>query len=162
RRAIGILKRRFSEHGSDRDGGGTSERKSDRSFFTTDVSLVVGVAEPEATAESFRIGQFASASAAAQAVAGMAARFAAGSGALAGVVRERQDLVTRWQSLDKAIVAATSKPPDKRDAATEAGMRKELTESEAKLSQIDAQIAHDFPEYAELSNPKPLELADVQ
>jgi CHAT domain-containing protein len=70
--------------------------------------------------------------------------------------------MTRWQSLDKAIVAAASKPSDKRDPAAEAGMRKELTETEAKLSRIDAQIADNFPQYAELSNPKPLELADAQ
>lgn len=162
RRAIGILSRRISEHGSDRDGGGNSERKNERSFFTTEVSLVVAVGEQGATAESFRIAQFASASAAAQAVAAMAARFATGSDALAATVRERQDLVTRWQSLDKAIVAATSKPSDMRDPAAEAAVRKQLMETEAQLFQIDVQIAQDFPEYAELSNPKSLELADAQ
>ena len=92
----------------------------------------------------------------------MAARFAAGSDALAAVVRQRQDLMTRWQSLDKAMMAATSKPSDKRDPAAEAAVRQQLAETEAKLFQIDAQIAQDFPEYAELSNPKPLELADAQ
>jgi CHAT domain-containing protein/tetratricopeptide (TPR) repeat protein len=162
RRAVSILSRRFSERGSDRDGGRNTERNSQRSFFTTNVSLVVAVGGEGATAESFRNAQFASASAAAQAVAGMAARFAAGSDALGAVVRERQDLQSRWQLLDKAIVAATGKPPDKRDPATEAAVRKELAETEAKLTQVDAQIAREFPQYAELSNPKPVELADTQ
>ena len=162
RRAVGILSRRISEASSDRDGGGNAERTSERSFFTTNVSLVVAVGQEGATAESFRAAQLASASTAAQAVAGMAARFAAGSDALAAVVRERQDLTIRWRALDKAIVAATSKPPAEQDPTADAATRKELADTEARLSQLDAQVARDFPQYAELSNPKPLELADAQ
>jgi hypothetical protein len=41
------------------------------------------------------VAQWASASAAAQAVAGMAARFAAGNDAMAAAIRERQDLADR-------------------------------------------------------------------
>jgi CHAT domain-containing protein len=104
----------------------------------------------------------ASASAAAQAVAGMAARFAAGSDAMAAVIRERQDLVDHWQTLDKAIVTATSRPPKQRDPAAEDTLRAEFAKVGTALDALDARIAKDFPAYAELSNPKPLELAAAQ
>jgi hypothetical protein len=55
----------------------------------------------------------------------MAARFAAGTDALAAVVRERQDLTQRWQRLDAAIAKVVSEPPGRRDATAEAALRQE-------------------------------------
>jgi hypothetical protein len=61
-----------------------------------------------AVVESFRVAQLASTSSAAQAIAGMAARFAGGDDALAAVVRQRQDLARRWERLDSAILNCRS------------------------------------------------------
>ena len=61
--------------------------------------------------------------AAASAVAGMAARFAAGNDALGNLVCAREAALQRWRSLDQAITAAASKPPDKRDLDAEARAR---------------------------------------
>ena len=47
----------------------------------------------------------------------MAARFASGSGALADLVRESQDLAAAWREKDKALVAALSKPEGQQDRA---------------------------------------------
>jgi len=106
------------------------------------------------------VAQLASASGAARAIAGMAARFSAGSDALAVVVREQQDTAQRWQRLDQAIVQAASKPPAQRNA--EAALRQQFTETGAHLDALGARIAREFPAYTELSNPKPLELAEAQ
>jgi hypothetical protein len=92
----------------------------------------------------------------------MAARFAAGTDALASAVRERQDLATQWQVLDKGIVRAASKPPTQRDPKAEAILRAQFIETETKLDALDARIAREFPQYAELSNPKPIEIAATQ
>jgi CHAT domain-containing protein len=92
----------------------------------------------------------------------MAARFSAGSDALAAVVREQQDTVQRWQRLDHAIVQAASKPPSQRNPEAEAVLRQQFTETGAQLDALGARIAREFPAYAELSNPKPLEMAQAQ
>ena len=52
--------------------------------------------------------QWVQASAAASSLTQMAARSAKGDTALAGLVRERQDLVAEWQVKDKQLIAATT------------------------------------------------------
>ena len=113
-------------------------------------------------AEVFEVGQLAKATSAAAAVARMGARFAAGDDALARVVRDRQDAVERWHHLDVRWVKAASEPPGKRDAKEEAQLRSELTALDERIAALDVRLAADFPEYAELASPKPVQLADVQ
>jgi tetratricopeptide (TPR) repeat protein len=160
RRAVAILERRFAEYRPRSDGG--DERRSNRFVFVNNVSLIASVGAPMETAESFRVAQLAGASRTAATVADMAARFADGSDALAGVVREWQGTAQRWQTLDKAIIVAASQPPAQRNVATEDALRKEFAETDAQLDALDARIAKEFPAYAELGNPKPLELSEVQ
>jgi hypothetical protein len=92
----------------------------------------------------------------------MAARFAAGGDTLAAIVREQQDLVRQRQSLDKELVQAVAQPPDKRAATSQDGVRRKYAETGAALDALNARIARDFPKYTEISNPKPLELSQVQ
>lgn len=142
----------------------TGGRYQLRAFFLLHVALAFehGKAGGLSAAEAFQAGQLAATSSAAKALAGMAARFAGGTDALAGAVRERQDLQQRWQRLDKAIVAATSKPPEQRGAAAETALRQDFAEAEKRLNTLDARIAREFPQYAQLSNPKPLQLNEAQ
>jgi tetratricopeptide (TPR) repeat protein len=58
----------------------------------------------------FEVAQWAQASDAANALSQMAARQAKGDTELARLVRERQDLVAEWQSRDKALIAAVTRP----------------------------------------------------
>ena len=108
------------------------------------------------------MAQLARVTEAAVAVNRMAARFAAGDDALANMVRTRQDALDRWQSLDGALVAAVSKPPDERNATAEEATREQLVTLDARLRQLDVELAERFPEYAELANPRPLSLAGAQ
>ena len=160
RQAVDILARRIASTGSQRSTS-TSEQRQFRNVFIHNVTLAFEEAKlgDMRVSESFRVAQLASASSAAQAVAGMAARFAAGSDALAAAVRSRQDLVRRWQYLDAAIVQVASKSPTQRDPVEEPTLRQQFTDAEM---QLDARITRDFPQYAELSNPKPLEISKAQ
>jgi CHAT domain-containing protein len=161
-RAVGILARRFGETPEGRTVGSDTEQRTYRGVFMHHIALVDAGADAAAQAEAFSVAQLASASSTGRTVAGMAARFAAGSDALAAVVRERQDLADRWQRLDAALVKAASQPPDARDRAAEAGSRARLEETGRLLDALDARIAKEFPQYAELSHPKPLDLAATQ
>src|SRR5262249_44764750 len=84
-------------------------------------------------AETFKAAQWAHASEAANSLAQMAARGAKGDPSLATIIRERQDLVTEWKTLDSIRTAAVSLPPDKRDRSAEAA-------NSSRLSAIDARV----------------------
>ena len=92
----------------------------------------------------------------------MAARSAKGDTKLAQMVRERQDLSQEWRLRDKQLLAATSTPLAQRNSAAEGRQRSRLAEIGARVAEIDAVLARDFPDYAALSNPEPMRIADVQ
>jgi CHAT domain-containing protein len=162
RRSVDIATRRFSVVADGRSAGTITERRSHRSNFVRHIGLVHTANPSDAISESFRVAQLAQTSSAGTAVAGMAARFAAADNALAGVIRERQDLLTRWLTLDQTAVAAANAPADRRDTARQGTLRTELARLGAQLADLDAQIAREFPQYAELSQPRPMELAAAQ
>jgi CHAT domain-containing protein/Tfp pilus assembly protein PilF len=108
--------------------------------------------------EGFETAQWAIQSSAAAAVAQMATRQAKGENSLARMVRDRQDLERQWREADQGLNAAIGRG----DANLASTLRRALSALEAKLAEIDAHLGRDFPDYAELSNPKPLSIAAVQ
>src|SRR5687767_8417292 len=92
----------------------------------------------------------------------MAARSAKGSPQLAGLVRERQDLVGEWQAKDKQLIATKSEPPAKRDGDAEKALADRLTAIDTRLAEIDRRLGRDFPDYAALASPAPISVAEVQ
>jgi CHAT domain-containing protein len=113
---------------------------------------------PAAREEAFELAQWALQTGAADALAQMSVRFAKGTGPLAVLVRERQDLVARRQGethrLDVAAGRADAKAAEEARAAIDA--------LDVKLAAIDARLRTEFKDYAELANPKPLGRAAVQ
>jgi tetratricopeptide (TPR) repeat protein len=112
--------------------------------------------------EALEIGQWASQSSAAVALQQMAARFAAGAGALAGLVRASQDLAAEKRNRDMRLLEALSKPVEEQDRARIDVLRKEITDIERQLVAAAARIEKEFPEYAALTNQRPLKVDEVQ
>ncbi len=168
REASAILARRAAQTAGRRGADSLAEARANRFAFLRHVRLLALTADaaPERgsilAAEAFEAGQRARASLAAQAVARMAARFAAGSDALAAAARERQDLAERRRALERALVQAASRPSDRRDPESEAALRQELQGLDRRLTESDARLARDFPRYAEIASPRPLPLAEAQ
>jgi CHAT domain-containing protein len=108
------------------------------------------------------VAQRASQSAAAAAVNKLGARLPAGSGRLAGLVRNDQDLAVEAENLDKAILAVFAKEPDKRNAAAEQRIRDRLAEIAKQRATLEGVFGAEFPDYAALSNPQPLAVKDIQ
>jgi CHAT domain-containing protein/Tfp pilus assembly protein PilF len=132
-----------------------------REYF--DVHLAVlyravsdGLLGQDAVAEAFETAQWANESTAAAALNQMAARTGAGTTALAGLVRKQQDEAAEIRSLDKGILTEVAKPADRRDPKREALVRQRRAELQAELVRENAQISTEFPDYADLVNPKPL------
>lgn len=101
-------------------------------------------------------------SSAASAVNKLAVRLAAGSDRLAELVRKDQDLGAESESLDKAIIAAVSKPSAQRDVAAEQRSRARIAAITSERAGLQRTLAIEFPDYSSLSNPLPLALKDVQ
>jgi CHAT domain-containing protein/tetratricopeptide (TPR) repeat protein len=146
--------------------GGLVEQRS--GYFVRHVANLAAAAqkqlepEPELGREAFIMAQWAKQSAAAAALQQMGLRFAGGTDALVGLVRERQDLSTFRQTREKLLVEALGKSRGEQSPAAFARLRKELSDTESKLAANTARLEREFPAYAELASPKPLKMEDVQ
>jgi CHAT domain-containing protein/tetratricopeptide (TPR) repeat protein len=112
--------------------------------------------------DALDVAQRATQSAAAAAVNELGVRLAAGTDRLADLVRKDQDLAATAEKLDKEILAAVSKEPGKRDAAAEQRIRNQITEIAKQRTRLQGVFGAEFPDYAALSNPQPLSVAEVQ
>jgi CHAT domain-containing protein/Tfp pilus assembly protein PilF len=165
RRATAILVHRIEQ--GERVTTGTAEHDPFGAFqILIQAAFAVATQEPAKRTsladEAFEAAQRAKESSAAAALAQMAARLGAGDSELSTLVREQQDLVQQWQALDKAIIAAVSRPAEQRDSSAETELRQQKADIENRLTATNAKLSSDFPEYATLANPKPLSVADTQ
>jgi CHAT domain-containing protein len=168
RQATSILAARAAAMGRQRSTGARSEQQSLKYAYLNHLRIIEGAAsageeEPaSAVAEAFEVAQLASTTGAATAIARMAARFAAGDDELARLVRARQDALDRWRVLDERLVTAAGEAAEARNVSYERAVRDELAALGARMGELDDRLAEAFPRYAELANPRPLPLADIQ
>jgi CHAT domain-containing protein/tetratricopeptide (TPR) repeat protein len=164
REAVGIVTELLNK-----DVGANSafEARSIRPVFDADLKVLrQGIVEkligPDGADEAFQVAQWATQSAAASALGQMAARFGAGNGVLAGLVREQQDAANERHGLDRSLVAEQSKAANERSTAREDTMRRRLADLDQRLIQLNSRLAAEFSDYSALANPKPLAAKDVQ
>src|SRR5262249_40044044 len=105
----------------------------------------------ELLAEATDAIQLSRTSSVASVVAQMAGRFAAGSDVLAAILRERQDMATRLDSQRAQLNASSS-----------LDMHKLIADPETERVRMDRRLATQFPAYAEVTNPVPLDLYELQ
>jgi CHAT domain-containing protein/tetratricopeptide (TPR) repeat protein len=111
--------------------------------------------------EAFESAQWIAGVGAASAIARMSARIASADHRLAELVRERQDLVEQMAAADRALIAAVSQPAQARSSAAEEALITKGGISGRRLTEIDDALAKRFPEYASLTEMKPLPLTEV-
>ena len=114
------------------------------------------------SAGMFETAQWAQGSEAAASLAQMAARSAKGTPQLAALVRERQDLVSKWRFKDKLLIAAKSEAPGKRNTEAEKALADRLAAINNRLGEIDRRLTNEFPDYAALASPAPVSVEEVQ
>jgi CHAT domain-containing protein/tetratricopeptide (TPR) repeat protein len=142
--------------------------EEEQSHFLNLVSATYQLAQEDnatrlsAPREMFQMAQWALSSEAAQALAEMAARGAKGDGALAALVRERQDLLVEWQKRELLRNAALGRETATRDGKAEAENDERMAAINAGIADIDKRLAAEFPDYAALASPTPLSTEDVQ
>jgi CHAT domain-containing protein/Tfp pilus assembly protein PilF len=163
RRAFELLRTRFSQGAE--SAGQLAEQRNKRSYFTAHISLLGRSRQPAAAPEaneSFEAAQLAQASSVGQSLAQMAARFAAQGGALASAIRQRQDVAARAEALDAMFIREVSRPSAERDLQRERLLRDEEEALRRTMSDLNARLEREFPQYRELADPRPLELAAAQ
>jgi hypothetical protein len=90
----------------------------------------------------------------------MSTRFDSGAGALAPLLREREDLVAVLREQAKALRVEPLSNPEGR--FKQAIVRGKITETEGRLYAVAARIDKEFPDYAVLADPKPPTAEEVQ
>ena len=168
RRATEIARQRIFSGALLRSEGGLSEQRVLRPQLLRHIAIAKRTMEsrPEQraalTAESFEVAQLTHTTAAARSVTGMATRFAAGDDALAQLVREQQDTLGLWLSMDKRLIELAGLPPGERDLQKERFLRENQTDLGRRLDELKQELAQSFPEYAEIASPRPMDLSEVQ
>ena len=120
------------------------------------------IAADEAIDDGLNVMQRASQTSAGEALNALAVRFSAGNDRLAQLVRKDQDLASEGASLDKAIIAAVSNEPSRRDAAAEQRIRDRIATVAKERNDLQTVFTREFPDYAALSRPEPLTVKDIQ
>ncbi len=117
---------------------------------------------PDLGSEALVAAQWAMQSSTSGAVQQLGARLASGGDAVAALVRENQDLAARWREHDKLLVAAMSQPEAQQNKAAVAALRQEGASLEERQKALQAKLQNEFPDYAALSSPRPLNLEQAQ
>lgn len=119
------------------------------------LTATAGAAERPAVEDAFEAAQWAYLSSAGKALRQLGLRTATGSPELAALIRQRQDLLAAIATREARLTQAA-------DGASLVALRGEIDSLRAELSALDARLQADFPRYAELAEPQPLSVTDVQ
>lgn len=116
---------------------------------------------PDLRDQAFQAAQWALTTSAGTALARMGARLQARSERLSMLVRTRQDLVERWERLQAAALAGLGSAGGV-SANEQIRIRTEMEEVAREIETLDTTIASEFPDYAEVTNPQPLSIAEAR
>lgn len=135
-------------------------------YITSFALLMAGAAQAATTQAEVRDQVFISvqnglSSAAGQALVQAGARIAAGSEALAALLRERQDIIDAMKPLQTELSAYVTTSGSIAEAKTDE-ISTEIARSKRRIEALDARLALEFPDYKELINPSALSIAEVQ
>jgi len=120
------------------------------------------ISNEQAMEESLDVAQVALQSTIADTLNKLGARFAAGNGRFADLMRTDQDLAVEAGRLDKTLLEAVSKEPSRRDAASEQRVRDRIAAVAKQREEVQRIIAAEFPRHVALSRPAPLPLSEIQ
>ena len=91
----------------------------------------------------------------------MSARVAAGGDHLGQLVRTRQDLAEQGAAVDRALIAAVSRPAQARKFDAEAALQQQAAEITTTLKEVDTALERSFPQHTSLANPAPAPLTEI-
>ena len=164
--AIQELIEQEREASSDSDGISTKEKK----FLAGYVESYLGVLSrafeknpnPKLVNEAFVLGDLARSSNVQRALSASTARANISDPRLSKLVRQEQDLNQQIVFLTKFSKELAMQPANEQLPQIQAKMKVDIEQLRKEAKQASHLISLDFPEYAELVNPKPIALDKVQ
>jgi CHAT domain-containing protein len=110
--------------------------------------------------EALRAAQREDTTTAADALNSMAVRASAADAGLASAVRRQQDLSAMLESVEQALIAALSRT--KIEQGKVERLRRQRAEAEKSLTAATAALEKTYPDFAALTNPKPIGVEEVR
>jgi len=121
-----------------------------------------GTPSPADIAEAFRIADVARWQSVQKALAGSALRAAAGSPELGARIKKVQDADDELQAVYKNLITQRSAPPEQQLPTVIKAMEQRITDLQKEQLRDLAEIRRQFPQYDELVNPRPANLATAR
>ena len=150
------------------EGGAVSQQRRRAAILQAYIAFLADAAkrEPAKAAdyatEAFRLADAVRGQSVQRALAASAARTAASTPALADLVRKEQDLGNEIGAQFALIRSALALPPDQQNPQLVASLRQAIDRMRGERNGLRKDIAAQFPDYANLVNPKPVKVADLQ
>jgi CHAT domain-containing protein len=126
------------------------------------LSTKAAAGDAQAIGEMFRFADVARGSSVQRAVAQAASRATIREPELAELARKEQDLANRAVALTRITEDLTARPADRQPKQVIAGMRRDIQSMEVERDAVKKEIAARFPGYAQLIEPQPATVAQVQ
>ncbi len=120
------------------------------------------VAGLDFVAESFRLADVARGSQVQRALSASAARASISDPALAELARREQDLQRRVNTLSDLLKSLLSQPPEQQLPKIITELRRDIDAFGRQRNELKRDIEKRFPDYAELTDPKPVVLGQVR
>ena len=116
----------------------------------------------DALDETFRLSDVAHAQTVHSAIAASSARAASGEGKLAEMIRQTQDTDQQIGAMSDTIRATLEAPRDQQDPKVLETLRNDVARLKQARQTLRREIERQFPQYAQLVNPKPIGIAETR
>lgn len=121
-----------------------------------------GARSDKDVAEAFRVADVARWQTVQKAVAGSALRAAAGTPALGERIKRVQDADEELEAVYKNLISQRSAPPDRQLPAVIKAMEERIATLNKQQEKDVVEIRREFPQYDDLVNPRPADLATTR
>ena len=166
RRAVSIAQNRIDVAQHALTSSAFGEQREARGLFEQFLSISSGNQNPpddNLLREMFEVAQLPHLSGTSDAIGQMAARLGSGDSNLATLVRKRQDAVGQWRALDRSETHRIGQETGSDlPVATEQGNRDNQIRLAQLIGQYDEKLRRDYPQFAELTNPRPVAVSRLQ
>jgi len=161
RRYVGVTEARLDIAQRALSAAALGEQRVSRRLFEQFLEIAhVNPLDQALLAEMFQVAQLPHISGTAAAVSRMAARFSTRQGALGSLIRERQDTLELWRAADRSLTEQLG--GTKSRSASQEALRARLSTLAEQIQRLDERLEREFPDYAELTNPRPVALDPAQ
>lgn len=115
----------------------------------------------EIASDMFIAAQFPGLTATSAAIARMSSRLAADETTLGQLIREHQDASEEWQAIERTLTEQLATFDMGVGEKKQKDLRPKLRQLEDRIGRLDREITETFPEYHQLTNPRPVVLQVV-